>query len=157
MHGIHTFLWFNNQAEEAATFYTSLFEDGRISLVDYWGSAGPGEPGTIKSVHFELAGHQLMALNAGPHETFNESISLMVRCDTQAEVDFLWERLTDDGEPGPCGWLKDRYGLSWQVVPELLFTLVADPDAAKSQAVMASMLQSGKLESAALQSAYDQA
>jgi predicted 3-demethylubiquinone-9 3-methyltransferase (glyoxalase superfamily) len=157
MHGLNTFLWFDDQAEEAATFYTSLFDDGRVILVDHYGSAGPRPSGTVKSVHFELAGHQLMALNGGPEYTFNESISLMVRCDTQDEVDFLWEELTNRGEPGPCGWLKDRYGLSWQIVPELLFTLVADPDQVKSEAVMATMLQSGKLDSAALQSAYDKA
>jgi len=157
MHGITTCLWFDTQAEEAAKHYTSIFSDGRITHVDYYGSAGPREEDLVKTVSFEVAGHKLIALNGGPNYTFNEAISLMVHCDTQDEVDDLWVRLGDGGEGGPCGWLKDRYGLSWQVVPALLFELVDDPDPVKSQAVMAAMLQMGKLDSAALQAAYDNA
>lgn len=155
---ITTFLWFDDEAEEAARFYTSLFDDGRIVQVDHYGSAGPRPAGMVKTVSFEAGAHRLMALNGGSDYTFNESISLMVRCGSQAEVDRLWDRLTaDGGEPGPCGWLKDRYGLSWQVVPELLFTLVHDEDEAKAQAVMAAMLRMGKIESVELQAAYDEA
>ena len=151
-----TNLWFDHQAEEAATFYVSLFEDGRITLVDHYGSAGPLPDGTVKTVSFELANHRLIALNGGAGDTFNDAVSLMIRCGTQDEVDRLWERLTaDGGKAGPCGWLKDRFGLSWQIVPELLFTLVHDDDEAKAQAVMAAMLRMGKIDSAALQAAYD--
>jgi predicted 3-demethylubiquinone-9 3-methyltransferase (glyoxalase superfamily) len=158
MNTVTTFLWFDDEAEEAATFYTSLFDDGRITQIDHYGTAGPRPAGMVKTVTFELAGHQLMALNGGDSYTFNESVSLMIRCDTQAAVDRLWEQLTvDGGEAGPCGWLKDRYGLSWQVVPELLFTLVRDDDETKAQAVMAAMLQMGRIDSEKLQAAYDNA
>lgn len=154
---ITTFLWFDTEAEQAARFYTSLFDDGRITLVDHYGSAGPRPAGMVKTVTFEAASHRLMALNGGSDYAFNEAVSLLVRCESQLEVDRLWDRLTDGGEPGPCGWLKDRYGLSWQIVPELLFTLVHDDDEVKAQAVMAAMLRMGKIESAALQAAYDAA
>jgi predicted 3-demethylubiquinone-9 3-methyltransferase (glyoxalase superfamily) len=157
MNELNTFLWFDDQAEEAATFYVSLLDDGRITLIDHYGSAGPGVEGTVKTVTFELGDHRLMALNGGGAYSFNESVSLMIRCDTQADVDRLWERLTaDGGQAGPCGWLKDRYGLSWQIVPELLFELVHDENPAKAEAVMAAMLQMGKIDSAALQAAYDE-
>jgi predicted 3-demethylubiquinone-9 3-methyltransferase (glyoxalase superfamily) len=157
MQRISTFLWFDRQAEEAAQLYTSLFDGARITHVDHYGTAGPLPAGTVKTVSFELPGMHLIALNAGPHHAFNEAVSLMVHCEDQDEVDHLWQQLTAGGEPGPCGWLKDRYGLSWQVVPHLLFTLVGDPDPAKSQAVMAAMLTMGKIDSAALQTAYDNA
>jgi predicted 3-demethylubiquinone-9 3-methyltransferase (glyoxalase superfamily) len=157
MQGITTFLWFDTEAEEAARFYTSLFSDGTITHVDHFGSAGPRPAGMVKTVGFEVAGHRLMALNGGPDHEFNESVSLMVHCDTQGEVDHLWDALTEGGSPGPCGWLRDRYGLSWQVVPQRLLDLVADPDRVKAEAVMAAMLSSGKLEIRTLQAAYDAA
>jgi predicted 3-demethylubiquinone-9 3-methyltransferase (glyoxalase superfamily) len=158
MQGITTFLWFDTEAEEAATFYTSVFpDDSRITTIDHYGSAGPREAGLVKTVSFEVAGQRLMALNGGPGMAFTEAVSLMVHCEGQDEVDRVWDRLTEGGEPGPCGWLKDRYGLSWQVVPALLFELVADPDQVRAQAVMAAMLQMGKLDCAALQAAFDNA
>ena len=154
---ISTFLWFDTQAEEAATFYTSLFDDGKITHVDHYGSAGPREAGTVMTVEFELAGSRFIALNGGPDTAFSQAMSIMVHCETQAEVDDLWARLTDEGKPGPCGWLEDRYGVSWQIFPNLMAELLADPDPVKSQAVMAAMLQMGKIDSAALQAAYDNA
>lgn len=151
---VTSFLWFDSQAQEAAEFYVSLFEDGRITSTTLNGSAGPGPVGTVQTVEFELAGQRFMALNAGPGDRFNESISFMIRCDSQEQVDDLWARLTDGGRPGPCGWLKDRFGLSWQVVPELLFELRSDPDPVKAEAVMAAMLQMGKIESEGLLAAH---
>ena len=155
MTDLHTFLWYDDQAEEAATFYVSLFDDGKVTAVRHYGSAGPGKAGTVMTVDFEIAGHRLVALNGGDSYRFNEAVSLMIQCDTQDEVDRLWGSLTDGGEPGPCGWLKDRYGLSWQIVPKQLFRLLDDPDPVKAQAAMAAMLQMGRLDSAELQAAYD--
>jgi predicted 3-demethylubiquinone-9 3-methyltransferase (glyoxalase superfamily) len=152
-----TFLWYDNEAEDAARFYTSLFDDGNVLGVRRYGSAGPGEAGTVMTVDFELAGHRLVALNGGDAYRFNEAVSLMIRCDDQDQVDHLWSSLTDGGEPGPCGWLKDRYGVSWQIVPKLMFRLLDDPDPVKAQAAMAAMLQMGKIESAGIQAAYDDA
>ena len=157
MQGITTFLWFDTEAEEAARYYTSIFDDGRIVNVSHYGEAGPRPVGMVMTVDFELAGQKLIALNGGPDYKFNESVSLMVQCDTQDEVDRYWARLTDGGEEGPCGWLKDRYGLSWQIVPTLLFMLLGDPDQRKAQAAMAAMLTMTKIDSAALQAAYDAA
>lgn len=157
MQRITTFLWFDTEAEEAANYYTSIFDDGKITRVKHYGSAGPREAGLVMTVEFELAGLELIALNGGPQFTFNESVSLMVHCDSQDEVDRYWSRLTDGGEEGACGWLKDRYGLSWQICPTLLFDLMDDPDPVKGQAVMAAMLKMGKLESSVLHVAYDNA
>ncbi len=157
MTAISTFLWYDSEALEAAEFYTSLFPDGRISLVAHYGSAGPLPAGTVSSVEFELAGQRFMSLNGGPEFRFTEAISIMVRCDDQEEVDRLWEALTAGGEPGPCGWLKDRYGLSWQIAPELLFTLINDPDEVRAQAATAAMLRMKKLDSQELQAAFDAA
>ena len=155
MQVLKPFLWFDTQAEEAATYYTSLFDDGKITHVEHYGEAGPGAAGTVMTVDFELAGQKFIALNGGPEYTFNESVSFMVHCDNQDEVDRYWSQLSDGGEEGPCGWLKDRYGLSWQIVPMLLFELLGDPDPVKSQAVMAAMLKMDKIDSALLQEAYD--
>jgi predicted 3-demethylubiquinone-9 3-methyltransferase (glyoxalase superfamily) len=157
MQRITTFLWFDTEAEEAATYYTSIFDDGKITNVRHYGSAGPRPAGMVMTVDFELAGLEFIALNGGSDYTFNESVSLLVHCDSQNEVDRYWERLTDGGEEGPCGWLKDRYGLSWQIVPTLMFELLDDPDPVKAQAAMAAMLKMNKLDSAALQTAYDNA
>jgi predicted 3-demethylubiquinone-9 3-methyltransferase (glyoxalase superfamily) len=146
MKGITPFLWFDDKAEEAANFYTSLFPNSRIVHVTPYGEAGPGEAGTTMTVDFELDGQAFTALNGGPEFTFTEAISFLVNCETQDEIDQLWERLAEGGEQGPCGWLKDRYGVSWQIVPTLLEELVRDPDREKSQRVMTAMLQMRKIE-----------
>jgi predicted 3-demethylubiquinone-9 3-methyltransferase (glyoxalase superfamily) len=157
MRGLTTCLWFDTQAEEAANFYTSIFDDGKIHAVNHYGSAGPRPAGTVMTVDFELAGERFVALNGGPEFRFNEAVSVQIDCDSQDEVDRYWAALSEAGEEGPCGWLKDKYGLSWQVIPVLLNELVSDPDPTKSQAVMAAMLKMGKIDSAALQAAYDNA
>jgi predicted 3-demethylubiquinone-9 3-methyltransferase (glyoxalase superfamily) len=143
---ITPFLWFDTQAEEAAEFYTSVFPSSRITDVSRYGSAGPGPEGSVMTVAFELDGQQFTALNGGPEFTFNEAISFSVSCETQAEVDDYWSKLSDGGEEGPCGWLKDRFGVSWQIVPTALPRLLGDPDREKSQRVMAAMLQMKKIE-----------
>lgn len=157
MRGFTTCLWFDTEAEDAANFYTSVFDDGKIHQVLHYGDAGPRPAGTVMTVDFELAGQQFVALNGGPEFRFNEAVSIQVNCETQDEVDRYWAQLSEGGEEGPCGWLRDKYGLSWQIVPTLLTELIADPDPTKSQAVMAAMLQMGKMDSAALQAAYDNA
>ncbi|MCG3041168.1 VOC family protein [Streptomyces sp. S1A] len=150
---IATCLWFDGRAEEAARYYTSLFPDSRITDVQYYGEAGPGEPGSVMTVTFELAGREFIALNGGPEFTFSEAISLSVDCADQAEVDELWARLTDGGEESVCGWLKDRYGLSWQIVPRELTELLSHPDPAVSQQVMKAMLGMRKIDVQALREA----
>lgn len=157
MSQVTPFLWFDTEAEEAARFYTGLFADGAVLHVDHYGSAGPREAGLVRTVTFTVAGQEVLALNGGPGNPFTEAVSLMVTCQDQDEVDRLWKALADGGEPGPCGWLKDRYGLSWQIVPELLMDLLKDGDPVKSEAVMAEMLQMGKIESARLQAVFDRA
>jgi predicted 3-demethylubiquinone-9 3-methyltransferase (glyoxalase superfamily) len=146
-------LWFDTQSEEAAQFYTSVFPNSRILEVTHYGPAGPREEGMVLTVAFELDGQRLVALNGGPDFTFNEAVSLEVECADQEEVDYYWEKLGDGGEPGPCGWLKDRYGLSWQIVPRRLIELISDPDREKSQRAMHAMLQMGKIEVAELERA----
>ncbi|MEU1666389.1 VOC family protein [Streptomyces sparsogenes] len=154
MQKITTFLWFDDQAEQAAHHYTSVFEDSRVVEIQRYGEAGPGEPGTVMTVTFELAGQRFIALNGGPQFTFTEAISLSVDCATQEEVDQLWERLGDGGEAGPCGWLKDKYGLSWQIVPRKLTELLRDPDPARSARVMRAMLGMKKIDIQGLVDAY---
>jgi predicted 3-demethylubiquinone-9 3-methyltransferase (glyoxalase superfamily) len=154
--GINPFLWFDHQAEEAAQFYTSVFENSKILSVQRYGKAGPGEDGTVMTVSFQLNGQEFIALNGGPRFTFSEAISFVVNCETQREVDELWEKLSEGGEKGPCGWLKDRYGVSWQIVPTVLEELLSDPDPEKSDRVMKAMLQMGKLEIDGLRQAYEQ-
>lgn len=156
MQKITTYLWFDNQAEEAATYYTSIFDNSRILSVHRHGEAGPGVPGTAMIVTFELAGQQFIALNGGPEHTFNEAISLYVDCGTQEEVDQLWAKLTDSGEEGPCGWLKDKFGLSWQIVPRTLTDLISDPDPVKVNRVMEAMFTMKKLDIKRLVDAYEQ-
>lgn len=147
-------LWFDTEAEEAAEFYTSLFEGSRIlSLVPY-GEAGPGEPGSTMVVSFELLGQEYVAINGGPQFPFTEAVSFEVRCDTQEEVDRLWDALTAGGEEVQCGWLKDRYGLSWQIVPARWADLVTGEDPAKVNAAMKAMLGMKKLDLAELERAY---
>ena len=150
MKKITPFLWFDTQAEEAMNFYVSIFKNSRVLGVM------PGPNGIAQSVNFELEGQEFIGLNAGPQFKFNESISFLVDCETQAEVDGLWNKLTaDGGEESMCGWLKDKYGLSWQIIPTTLGTLLNDPDPAKAGRVMQAMLKMNKIDIQALQQAYD--
>jgi predicted 3-demethylubiquinone-9 3-methyltransferase (glyoxalase superfamily) len=146
-------LWFDTEGEEAAQLYTSIFPSSRIVDVTRYGSAGPRPEGTVMTVKFELNGQEFVALNGGPEFTFSEAISFQVSCETQDEVDRYWSALADGGEEGPCGWLKDRFRLSWQIVPRRLMELVADADREKSQRVMAAMLNMKKIDVAALEAA----
>jgi predicted 3-demethylubiquinone-9 3-methyltransferase (glyoxalase superfamily) len=157
MKGITPCLWFDTQGEDAATFYVSLFPNSRIVSVNRYGDAGPRAAGSVMTVDFELDGQPYVALNGGPEFTFNEAVSFQISCADQDEVDYYWDKLGEGGEHGPCGWLKDRYGLSWQVIPEAFLQLVSDPDPAKSQAVMSAMLGMKKLVVSELQEAYDSA
>ncbi len=155
MQKIVPFLWFNDQAEEAMNHYISIFPDSKVVSVMRYGDAGPGPKGTVMSVTFQLAGQELRALNGGPQFKFTEAISLFVNCETQEEVDELWARLTEGGEAGPCGWLKDKYGLSWQIVPTALGEMLQDPDAERANRVMGAMLQMSKIDIAGLRKAYE--
>ena len=150
---INPFLWFDTQAEEAARLYTSIFPDSRIVDVARYGSAGPGSEGAVMTVSFDLDGRRFVALNGGPEYSFSEAISFQIDCGSQEEVDRYWSALSEGGEEGPCGWLKDRFGVSWQVVPARLIELLLDPDREKSQRVMAAMLKMGKIEIAELERA----
>ena len=149
-----TCLWFDGQAEEAANHYLSIFENSKLGRVGRYTEAGPGPAGSVVTVEFELNGQKFVGLNGGPEFTFNEAISFQIHCDDQAEVDYYWSRLSDGGEEGPCGWLKDRYGVSWQVVPKVLVDMIGDPDAEKAKRTTAAMLTMKKLEIAALEKAY---
>ncbi|MGI5285397.1 VOC family protein [Nonomuraea polychroma] len=153
MQKITTYLWFDNQAEEAAQFYTSLFDDSRIVEVQRYPEGVPGPAGTVMVVTFELAGQRFIALNGGPQFTFNEAVSLYVDCESQEEVDELWAKLTDGGEESQCGWLKDRWGLSWQIIPRRLTELLSDPDPARAQRAMQAMLGMQKIDVQALEKA----
>lgn len=156
MQKIVTFLWFDNKAEEAANLYVSVFKNSKITNVSRYGEAGPGPKGTAMVVVFELEGQQFMALNGGPHYAFTPAISLLVNCETQAEVDELWDKLlAGGGQKSRCGWLQDRYGLSWQIIPTALGKLMGDPDPEKSKRVMQAMLTMDKIDIAKLQQAYD--
>ena len=139
-------LWFDTEGEEAARFYTSVFPNSRIVDIARYGSAGPRPEGTVMTVSFELDGQKFIALNGGPDFTFDEAISFEVSCESQEEVDRFWSTLSEGGEEGPCGWLKDRFGLSWQIVPTRLLELLGDPDREKSQRVMQAMLGMKKIE-----------
>jgi predicted 3-demethylubiquinone-9 3-methyltransferase (glyoxalase superfamily) len=149
-------LWFDTEGEEAAEFYTSVFSNSRILEVARYGSAGPRPEGTVMTVTFELDGQRFVALNGGPDFTFNEAISFQVDCKNQEEVDTFWATLSEGGEEGPCGWLKDRYGVSWQIIPTALSELLSDPDREKSQRVMQAMLKMGKIEIEGLERAAAQ-
>lgn len=159
MHKITPFLWFDDKAEEAADFYVSIFKNSRIGGVSRYGDEAAkmsGRPkGSAMTVTFELDGQKFMALNGGPLFQFTEAISFMVNCETQAEVDELWEKLSAGGSPGRCGWLKDKYGVSWQIVPTALGQMMADSDPARSKRVMNAMLQMNKLDINRLKQAYD--
>ncbi len=150
-------LWFDTEGEEAAKFYTSIFENSRILDISHYGDAGPRPAGTVMTVSFELEGQEYLALNGGSEFRFNESVSFQVHCETQEEVDRFWNNLTDGGEEGPCGWLKDKYGLSWQIIPTVLPELLGDPDPEKSQRAMKAMLDMKKIDINALRKAADQA
>jgi len=152
---ITPFLWFDNQAEEAANFYVSIFQHSKIVNVSRYGEAGPGPKGSAMTVVFQLDGQEFIALNGGPHFRFTEAISFAVDCKTQQEVDEYWEKLSAGGKPGQCGWLKDKYGLSWQIVPSILGQLLGDKDPQKSKRAMEAMLKMTKLDIAALQRAYE--
>ncbi len=153
---ISPFLWFDHQAEEAVNFYTSIFEDSRVKTVTRYGEAGPGPKGSVMTIAFELAGQEFVALNGGPHFKFTEAISFFVNCETQEEVDELWDKLSEGGTEVECGWLKDKYGLSWQIVPTILIEMLQDKDPERSQRVMKAMLQMKKLDIAGLERAYQQ-
>jgi predicted 3-demethylubiquinone-9 3-methyltransferase (glyoxalase superfamily) len=146
-------LWFDTEGEEAAKFYTSIFPSSKINSVARYGSAGPRQEETVMTVDFELDGVPFVALNGGPQFRFSEAVSFQVMCESQDEVDHYWSRLSEGGEEGPCGWLKDKFGLSWQIVPTALPRLLTDPDREKSQRVMAAMLQMKKIEIAELEEA----
>jgi predicted 3-demethylubiquinone-9 3-methyltransferase (glyoxalase superfamily) len=150
---ITPFLWFDGQAEEAANFYVSIFPNSKVGSTSRYGEAGPGPKGSVMTIAFDLDGLSFTALNGGPMFKFTEAISLVVHCETQAEVDHYWDKLSAGGQQVQCGWLKDKYGLSWQIVPNALMELVQDKDPAKSQRVMAAMMQMKKIDIAGLKAA----
>jgi predicted 3-demethylubiquinone-9 3-methyltransferase (glyoxalase superfamily) len=157
MQRITPFLWFDDQAEEAMNFYVSIFKNSKVGRVTRYGEAGPGPKGSVMSAAFQLEGQEFMALNGGPHFSFTPAISFFVNCETQEEVDELWKKLSAGGKTERCGWLKDKYGLSWQIIPSALGRLMGDNNAAKAQSVMKAMLEMDKIDIARLQQAYDQA
>lgn len=151
---ITPFLWFDDQAEEAARHYVSIFKNSKIVTITRYGEAGPGPKGSVMTVVFELDGQEFIALNGGPQFKFTEAVSFSVDCKTQQEVDEYWERLSRSGEEGPCGWLKDKYGLSWQINPTILGEMLDDPDPQKAKRVMEAMLKMTKIDIATLKQAY---
>ena len=155
MQKITPFLWFDNQAEEAMNFYVSIFRNSRVVSVTRYGDAGPGPKGTVMSAIFELEGQQFYALNGGPQFSFTPAISFFVTCETQQEVDEFWEKLSAGGRKNRCGWLNDKYGLSWQIIPSVLGKMLQDNDAEKSKRVMQAMLQMDKIEIEGLKRAYE--
>ncbi len=156
MQTIIPFLWLDDQAEEATAFYTAIFQNSRVGNITRYGSEGPGRPGQIMTVAFQLAGQDFMALNGGPHFSFTPAISFFVTCATQAEVDYFWDRLSEGGEQGKCGWLKDKFGVSWQIVPSALGEMMGSSDAARTRRVTQAMLRMQKLEIEGLRHAYEQ-
>jgi predicted 3-demethylubiquinone-9 3-methyltransferase (glyoxalase superfamily) len=154
MQKITPFLWFNGQAEEAANLYTSLFKNSKIGNIARYGEAGPGPKGSVMSVTFQLDGQEFIALNGGPQFTFSPAVSFLVSCETQEEVDRLWEKLSEGGRTNRCGWLQDKFGLSWQIVPSVLGKMLHDQDPEKSKKVMKAMLQMEKIDIARLERAY---
>lgn len=155
MHKINPFLWFDGNAEEAVNYYVSTFKNSRISHIERYGESGPGPKGSVMIVNFELDGQPFIALNGGPEFKFTPAISFLVNCDDQAEVDRLWSRLTDGGKEVQCGWLQDKFGVSWQIVPKVFFELMKDKDPAKSQRVFKAMMQMVKMDIETLKRAYD--
>ncbi len=156
MQKITPFLWFDNNAEEAMNFYVSIFKNSKVISVARYGDAGPGPKGSVMTANFLLNGQEFVALNGGPQFKFTEAISFVVNCETQQEVDEFWEKLTAGGEESMCGWLKDKYGLSWQIVPTILVKLLQDKDPVKAKRVMEAMLQMKKIDINKLKQAYEQ-
>jgi len=156
MQKITPYLWFENQAEEAVNFYTSIFKDSKILNMSRLPSEAPGQAGPVITATFQIEGQTFMALNGGPMYKFTEAVSFFVSCQTQEEVDYYWDRLLEGGEAQMCGWLKDKYGLSWQIIPEALMQLMGDPDPEKARRVMEAMLKIVKIDIAGLKQAYDQ-
>ncbi|NLF11364.1 MAG: VOC family protein [Anaerolineaceae bacterium] len=155
MQKITPYLWFEDQAEEAASFYTSIFKNSKINEISRYGEGGPGPAGSVMLVSFELDGQQFIALNGGPQFQFTEAISFVINCESQEEVDYMWDRLTEGGEESMCGWLKDRYGISWQVVPTALPELLSAPDPEAQQRVMEVFLKMSKIDLPTLRLAYE--
>jgi predicted 3-demethylubiquinone-9 3-methyltransferase (glyoxalase superfamily) len=153
---ITPFLWVDDQAEEAMNFYVSVFKNSKVLGVTHYGDAGPGPKGTVMTARFELDGQEFVALNGGPQFNFTEAISFVVNCETQEEVDYFWDRLSEGGEKSRCGWLKDKFGLSWQIVPAALVEMLQDSDTEKSQRVLKAMLQMDKISVQDLKEAYEQ-
>ena len=156
MQKITPFLWFDGKAEEAMNFYTSIFKNSKVGRVSRYGEGGPGPKGSVMSATFQIEGQEFMALNGGPQFTFSPAISFFVNCETQEEVDELWEKLSAGGQKDRCGWLKDKFGVSWQIIPAALGQMLGDKDAEKSKRVMQAMLRMEKIEIKALQQAYEQ-
>ena len=152
--GFTTCLWFDGEAEEAANYYASVFEDAKIGKIGHYTEAGPGTPGSVLAVEFELNGQKFVGLNGGPEFKFNEAISFQIHCKDQDEVDYYWNKLTEEGEEGVCGWLKDKYGVSWQVIPDGLIELLADSDPEKAKRATEAMLSMKKLDIAAIERAH---
>jgi len=155
MKNITPFLWFDNQAEEAARFYTSIFPDSKIENIAHYGDAGPGPKGTVMTVSFKLRGQPFLALNGGPQFKFTEAVSFVVNCEDQEEIDEYWEQLSAGGQPMPCGWVKDKYGLTWQVTPTIMGELMTSKDPEKSKRVMQAMMPMTKLDIETLKRAYE--
>lgn len=155
MQKITPFLWFDGNAEEAVNLYTSIFKNSKMEAITRYGAGGPGPKGTVMTATFLLDGQKFMALNGGPHYTFSPAISFVINCQTQEEIDWFWEKLTEGGEAVQCGWLKDRFGVSWQVVPTIMGELMTDKDAQKAQRVLEAMLQMIKIDIATLKRAYE--
>jgi len=155
MQKITPFLWFDNKAEEAMNFYVSIFKNSKVVSVSRYGDAGPGPKGSVMVANFEIEGQEFHALNGGPQFTFSPAISFLINCKTQQEVDELWEKLSEGGEKSRCGWLRDKFGLSWQVVPTVLSELMRDKDPEKSKRVMQAMLQMDKIDIEGLRRAYE--
>ena len=151
---ITPFLWFDDQAEDAMNFYTPIFKNSKVISIARYGGEGPGAEGSVMTATFQLEGQEFIALNGGPHFSFTPAISFFVNCETQEEVDEFWERLSEGGEKGQCGWLKDKYGVSWQIVPSVLMQLLQDADSEKARRVTKAMLQMGKIDIEVLQLAY---
>jgi predicted 3-demethylubiquinone-9 3-methyltransferase (glyoxalase superfamily) len=156
LHKITPFLWFNDQAEEAVRFYTSVFKNSKVGSITRYGETGPGPKGAVMTASFELDGQDFIALNGGPHFSFTPAISFLVTCETQGEIDELWEKLCEGGEEVQCGWLKDKFGLSWQIVPRVLGEMLQNADAERSARVMKAVLEMQKLDIATLKRVYEQ-
>ena len=155
MQPITPFLWFDNNAEEAMNFYVSIFKNSKVNRIVRYGEAGPGPAGTVMTVEFELDGQQFAGLNGGPHFKFTEAVSFSVRCETQEEIDYYWEKLSEGGQKSRCGWLKDKFGLSWQVEPRILADWMADADPEKAKRVMQAMLKMDKIDIEPIKRAYE--